>query len=129
MARRDNRMRRCLSAARYYSGLKKETCDKIDAVLQAPFPVQDNSMSADYMSFRLIHIALIIMDRAYTKPRSQKMCRVPPIECPLWVTSGHEGTVGPMSAFPSKADLRTARALMSTCPESSALRAGACLGK
>lgn len=38
MARRDNRMRRCLSAARYYSGLKKETCDKIDAVLHAPFP-------------------------------------------------------------------------------------------
>jgi len=38
MARRDNRMRRCLSAARYYSGLKKETCDKIDAVLQTPFP-------------------------------------------------------------------------------------------
>ena len=38
MARRDNRMRRCLSAARYYSGLKKDTCDKIDAVLQAPFP-------------------------------------------------------------------------------------------
>ena len=38
MARRDNRMRRCLSAARYYSGLKQATCDKIDTVLQAPFP-------------------------------------------------------------------------------------------
>ena len=38
IARRNNAMRRCLSAARYYSGLKKETCSKIDAVLQAPFP-------------------------------------------------------------------------------------------
>ena len=38
LARRDNRVRRCLSAARYYSGLKKETCAKIDALLQAPFP-------------------------------------------------------------------------------------------
>jgi len=38
MARRDNRMRRALSAARYYSGLKKEMCDRIDAVLRAPFP-------------------------------------------------------------------------------------------
>ena len=37
-ARRDNRMRRCLAAARYYSGLSEEKCDKIDAVLQAPFP-------------------------------------------------------------------------------------------
>jgi hypothetical protein len=36
-ARRDNRMRRCLAAARYYSGLSQEKCDKIDAVLQAPF--------------------------------------------------------------------------------------------
>jgi hypothetical protein len=38
LARRDNRMRRCLSAARYYSGLSAATCDKIDAVLRAPFP-------------------------------------------------------------------------------------------
>ena len=38
LARRDNRMRRCLSAARYYSGLSAATCEKIDAVLRAPFP-------------------------------------------------------------------------------------------
>ena len=35
LARRDNRMRRCLSAARYYSGLNEATCNKIDAVLRA----------------------------------------------------------------------------------------------
>ncbi|NVO14032.1 MAG: hypothetical protein HXX10_08345 [Rhodoplanes sp.] len=38
LARRDNRVRRCLSAARYYSGLGKETCEKIDVVLRTPFP-------------------------------------------------------------------------------------------
>ena len=38
LARRDNRMRRCLSAARYYSGLSGATCDRIDAVLRVPFP-------------------------------------------------------------------------------------------
>ena len=38
-ARRDNRLRRCLSAARYYSGLSDAKCQKIDAVLQRPFPV------------------------------------------------------------------------------------------
>ena len=38
LAKRDNRMRRCLSAARYYSGLSAATCEKIDAVLRAPFP-------------------------------------------------------------------------------------------
>ena len=37
-ARRSNRLRRCLSAARYYSGLSKDKCDRIDAVLKAPFP-------------------------------------------------------------------------------------------
>ncbi len=37
-AKRDNRFRRCLSAARYYSGLNKDKCDQIDAVLKAPFP-------------------------------------------------------------------------------------------
>jgi hypothetical protein len=37
-ARRDNRLRRCLSAARYYSGLSSEKCEKIDAVLRVPFP-------------------------------------------------------------------------------------------
>lgn len=37
-ARRNNRLRRCLSAARYYSGLSKDKCDRIDAVLKAPFP-------------------------------------------------------------------------------------------
>ncbi len=37
-ARRNNRIRRCLSAARYYSGLGKDKCDRIDEVLQAPFP-------------------------------------------------------------------------------------------
>jgi len=39
--RRDNRLRRCLSAARYYSGLSDEKCRKIDAVLQRPFPAAD----------------------------------------------------------------------------------------
>lgn len=37
-ARRDNRVRRCLSSARYYSGLSPEMCERIDAVIQAPFP-------------------------------------------------------------------------------------------
>jgi len=38
MAKRNHRISRCLSAARYYSGLKQEACDKIDALLRAPFP-------------------------------------------------------------------------------------------
>jgi hypothetical protein len=38
LARRDNRVRRCLSAARYYSGLDKATCTRIDQFIQAPFP-------------------------------------------------------------------------------------------
>jgi len=38
MARRDNRVRRCLSAARWYTGLSQEKCERIDAVLQVPFP-------------------------------------------------------------------------------------------
>lgn len=37
-AKRDNRLRRSLSAARYYSGLSDDKCEKIDAVLEAPFP-------------------------------------------------------------------------------------------
>jgi hypothetical protein len=37
-AKRDNQLRRCLSAARYYSGLSREKCEKIDAFLQVPFP-------------------------------------------------------------------------------------------
>ncbi|MCC7347912.1 MAG: hypothetical protein IT538_10995 [Variibacter sp.] len=38
LARRDDRMRRCLSSARYYCGLNAQMCARIDAVLQAPFP-------------------------------------------------------------------------------------------
>jgi hypothetical protein len=38
LAKRDNRMRRALAAARYYTGLGSDVCAKIDAVLQAPFP-------------------------------------------------------------------------------------------
>jgi hypothetical protein len=38
LAKRDNRVRRCLSAARYYTGLNDSTCARIDAVLHAPFP-------------------------------------------------------------------------------------------
>ena len=40
LARRDNRMRRALGGARYYSGLesKAEVCRRIDEVLQHPFP-------------------------------------------------------------------------------------------
>jgi hypothetical protein len=41
-AKRDNRMRRCLSAARYYSGLSDDICARIDAVIQAPFPAARN---------------------------------------------------------------------------------------
>jgi hypothetical protein len=37
-AKRDNRLRRCLSAARFYSGISREKCEKIDAILQVPFP-------------------------------------------------------------------------------------------
>jgi hypothetical protein len=38
LANRDYRLMRCLSAARYYSGLSKAKCDQIDALLRAPFP-------------------------------------------------------------------------------------------
>jgi hypothetical protein len=38
LARRDNRMRRALSAARYYTGLSEDVCAMIDAVLHSPFP-------------------------------------------------------------------------------------------
>jgi hypothetical protein len=38
VARRDHRLANCLAAARYYSGLGKETCARIDAFLEAPFP-------------------------------------------------------------------------------------------
>jgi hypothetical protein len=37
-ARRNNRLRRSLAAARYYSGLSRDKCDRIDAFLKAPFP-------------------------------------------------------------------------------------------
>lgn len=37
-AMRDNRLRQCLAAARYYSGLGQDTCERIDAVLRTPFP-------------------------------------------------------------------------------------------
>lgn len=37
-AKRDNRLRRCLAAARYYSGLGQEKCTRIDEVLTVPFP-------------------------------------------------------------------------------------------
>ena len=39
-ARRDNRMRRALGGARYYSGLgrKEDVCKRIDEVLKFPFP-------------------------------------------------------------------------------------------
>jgi hypothetical protein len=38
LAKRDNRMRRCLGAARYYSGLNADICARIDDVLHHPFP-------------------------------------------------------------------------------------------
>ncbi|MBR1283932.1 hypothetical protein JQ597_17940 [Bradyrhizobium sp. AUGA SZCCT0177] len=38
MARRDNRVRCALAASRYYCGLGKTICDKIDSVVSAPFP-------------------------------------------------------------------------------------------
>jgi hypothetical protein len=38
LAKRDNAMRRCVSAARYYCGLSQSVCERIDAVIQAPFP-------------------------------------------------------------------------------------------
>ena len=38
LAKRDNRVRRCLAGARYYSGLRPEVCDRIDEVLRYPFP-------------------------------------------------------------------------------------------
>lgn len=36
LAKRDNRVRRCLSGARYYSGLRGEVCERIDEVLRHP---------------------------------------------------------------------------------------------
>jgi hypothetical protein len=38
MARRDNKVRRALAASRHYCGLGKSVCDKIDSVVNAPFP-------------------------------------------------------------------------------------------
>jgi len=38
LAKRDNRMRRCLGGARYYSGLNADICVRIDEVLHHPFP-------------------------------------------------------------------------------------------
>jgi hypothetical protein len=38
MARKDNRLRNALAASRYYCGLGKAICDKIDSVVSAPFP-------------------------------------------------------------------------------------------
>lgn len=38
LAKRDNRVRRCLAGARYYSGLRPDVCDRIDEVLRHPFP-------------------------------------------------------------------------------------------
>ena len=37
-ARSDNRLRRALSASRYYCGLPASTCARIDELLHAPFP-------------------------------------------------------------------------------------------
>jgi hypothetical protein len=36
-AKRDNGVRRALSAARYYSGLSSDKCTKIDALVSTPF--------------------------------------------------------------------------------------------
>jgi len=38
LAKRDHKMLRCLSAARYYSGLGDDMCARIDSVIQQPFP-------------------------------------------------------------------------------------------
>lgn len=40
-AKRDDRLRRCLAAARYYSGLSHDTCARIDTVLKTPFAAAD----------------------------------------------------------------------------------------
>ncbi len=37
-AKRNDRLRRSLAAARYYSGLSQAKCDQIDNFLQAPLP-------------------------------------------------------------------------------------------
>ena len=37
-ARSDSRLRRALSASRYYCGLPASTCSRIDELLHAPFP-------------------------------------------------------------------------------------------
>jgi len=36
--RRNNRVRNAVAAGRYYTGLGKEICERLDAVLRAPFP-------------------------------------------------------------------------------------------
>jgi hypothetical protein len=38
MARKNNQLRCALAASRYYCGLGKTICDKIDSVVSAPFP-------------------------------------------------------------------------------------------
>jgi hypothetical protein len=43
LGRRDNRVRRALSAARYYCGLGDSICAKIDSVVTAPFPAANRS--------------------------------------------------------------------------------------
>jgi hypothetical protein len=52
LAKRDNRVRRCLSAARYYCGLGKDMCERIDAVIQAPFPAARPGQSGKERSRR-----------------------------------------------------------------------------
>ena len=36
--RRNNRVRNAVSAGRYYTGLSEDICERLDAVLRAPFP-------------------------------------------------------------------------------------------
>src|SRR3569623_1878504 len=36
--RRNNRVRNAVSAGRYYTGLGDDICERLDAVLRAPFP-------------------------------------------------------------------------------------------
>lgn len=38
LAKRDQKLLRCLSAARYYSGLSADICARIDALTSQPFP-------------------------------------------------------------------------------------------
>ncbi len=37
-AKRNNRLRQCVSAARHYSGLSQDKCDRVNALSRAPFP-------------------------------------------------------------------------------------------